>query len=88
MIQPRYEDEAIAVYTTTPEAGRDFRFTEELAPGIGPIYVSSLVDCLPAGQTLAVDVGWGSTAAPMEDYRARLELVAQNGEVIHRKKHH
>jgi hypothetical protein len=78
-IDPRFEDERIAVYTTSPRAGSDFALAEELAPGIGLITAATSSGCLPPGQPLSVDVGWGTTAPPGEDLDVRLALVTSKG---------
>ncbi len=76
---PRFEDEQIAVYSTTPLAGRDFTLADELAPGVGPIQVITSTGCLNPGGVLEVDVGWGTTAAPGQDFHVELALVSDEG---------
>jgi hypothetical protein len=78
-IDPTFEDERIAVYPTSPRAGSDFILTEELAPGIGLITATVSSDCLPPGQPLSVDVGWGTTAPPGQNLDVRLALVTREG---------
>ncbi len=78
-IDPSFEDKRIAVYTTSPRAGSDFALAEELAPGIGLITATASSGCLPPGQPLSVDVGWGTTAPPGEDLNVRLALVTREG---------
>jgi hypothetical protein len=77
--RPRFEDEQIAVYATSPLAGRDFELADELAPGIGPIRVLTSTGCLNPGRVLEVDVGWGATATPGQDFDVRLTLVEEAG---------
>jgi hypothetical protein len=79
---PRFEDAQIAVYATAPQAGRDFRLAEEMAPGIGPIRVITSTGCLNPGRVLEVDVGWGTTAAPNRDFSVELALVSSEGETV------
>ena len=81
LIAPRFEDEQIAVYITTPLAGRDFTLADELAPGIGFIRIITSIGCLNPGGVLEVDVGWGSTAAPGRDFQVKLALVS-DGDAI------
>ena len=81
LTSPRFEDEQIVVYATTPLAGRDFTLADELAPGIGPIRVITSTHCLNPGRVLEVDVGWGTTAAPEQDFRVELALTSEDGEV-------
>jgi hypothetical protein len=78
---PRFEDEQIAVYAAVPLAGRDFVLQEELAPGIGPVRVITSTGCLNPGRVLEVNVGWGTTAAPGQDFQVELALVADQGVV-------
>jgi hypothetical protein len=83
LVAPRFEDERIVVYTTSPLAARDFALMDELTPGIGPVSVAVPTDCLNPGQPLGVDVGWGATAAPGQDLEVRLALVAEDGLTRH-----
>jgi hypothetical protein len=76
---PRFEDEQIVVYATTPLAGRDFTLADKLAPGVGPIHVITSTDCLNPGGVLEVDVGWGTIIAPEQDFRVELALVSDKG---------
>ena len=78
-IEPRYEDEEVAVYTLAPEAGRDFALQEELAPGLGPIRALVSADCFAPGDMLAVDVAWGSEAPLTQAYEVELHLMNQAG---------
>jgi len=84
LIAPRFEDEQIVVYTTTPLAGRDFALVNELAPGIGLIGVITSTGCLNPGRVLEVDVGWGATVTPGRDFHVELALVADQG-IVHQK---
>jgi hypothetical protein len=79
LIAPRFEDEQVAVYVTTPLAGRDFTLAEELSPGTGLIRVITSTGCLNPGGVLEVDVGWGTTAAPGRDFHVELALVSEGG---------
>jgi hypothetical protein len=80
LIDPRFEDEEIVAYATSPLAGRDFTLAEELAPGIGIIHVITSTGCLNPGRVLEVDVGWGTTATLERDLHVELGLVSsKNG---------
>lgn len=81
LAEPRYEDEQIVVYTTSPEAERDFDTIEELAPGLGPIYILISADCLNPNRVLEVNVGWGSSSALGQDLDAAISLVDSKGVV-------
>lgn len=80
-IRPRYEDEEIAVYTTRPQAGRDFAVQEELQQGIGPIHTKLSTSCLNRGDLLEADVSWGTIQPPDVRYKARLALVDKAGQI-------
>lgn len=82
LTRPRFEDEQIAVYITTPQAGQDFAMTEELAHGIGIIDVITSTRCLNPGRVLEVDVGWGTSAPPRQALHVRVALVADENNVI------
>ena len=79
LAEPRYEDEHIAAYTTSPEAGVDFELVKELAPGLGPIDVLISADCLNPGRVLEADVGWGSTSDLDQDFDVSISLVDDKG---------
>lgn len=79
---PRYEDDDIAVYTTTPRAGIDFSLLEALQPGIGPVQVLLANGCLRPGDVVAADVAWGTSEALTERYVATLTLQNERGEIV------
>jgi hypothetical protein len=81
ILDPRFEDKDIAVYTTTPVAGRDFALLPEVVPGIGVIrkFISS--SCVRPGQALELDVAWGTTTPPGRDLHVELVLASQDGMV-------
>jgi len=83
VIPPRFKDELIVVYPTTPLAGIDFVLTDELLPGIGPIRVITSTECVNPGRVLEVDVGWGTTAPPGQDLSIKLALVVDGDTVQH-----
>jgi hypothetical protein len=76
---PRFEDEQIVAYATSPMADRDFALARELAPDIGVIRVISSTKCLNPGEPFEVDVGWGTAAPPDRDFGVELSLVSDNG---------
>jgi hypothetical protein len=81
LTEPRFEDGRIVVYTTAPQAGRDFESVEELIPGLGPIDFLVSADCLSPNRVFEVDVGWGSSGAPSRDLDVALSLVDSQGVV-------
>lgn len=83
--QPRYEDQEIAVYSTSPRHDVDFVLQEALQPGIGPIDVSLSVNCLNPSDPLEVNVSWGTWQALDAVYQARLALIDGDDNVVHRE---
>lgn len=79
LARPRYEDEQIAAYTTSPQAGRDFDLLEELAPGLGPIDLIVSADCVNPGRILEIDVGWGSKHTLNRDLDVTISLMDSEG---------
>lgn len=77
--QPRYEDEHVAIYATSPEAGRDFTLIDELVPGLGPIDTLVSADCQTPGRVLEVDVCWGSSRTLDTDFDVVVSLVDRAG---------
>jgi hypothetical protein len=78
-IEPRFEDEDIAAYATTPVAGRDVVLASEIGSGIGILRAIPSPDCLAPGQTLELDVAWGTVAPPGRDLYTRLALLSPDG---------
>jgi hypothetical protein len=82
LIDPCYEDEDIAVYTTAPEANRDFELTKQLTPGLGPIKSIVSSTCVNPGHVLSIDIGWGSERPPTRDVEVILSLSSDQG-IVH-----
>jgi hypothetical protein len=79
-ITPLYEDDMIIVYTTRPEAGRDFELVSELGAGVGLIRASvTPVEVVQDG-SLSIGLRWGSRTAPGRDLSVCLALVNGAGE--------
>jgi hypothetical protein len=83
LIRPLYEDERVAIYTTSPQVGRDVALAGELVPGLGPITVLLSADCLNPGRVLEVAVGWGSSRALDQDFDVTLSLADGRGSIRH-----
>jgi hypothetical protein len=88
LIPPRFEDENILVYPTVPQAGEDFTLVSELAPGIGPIEVTTSIHCLNPGQPLGVTVGWGTVAPPDQNYDVKLTLTGDKSLPVQEQVYH
>ncbi|MCA9935259.1 MAG: hypothetical protein KC415_15095, partial [Anaerolineales bacterium] len=75
-IEPLHEDDELIVYTTTPQAGRDFFFAHTLTPEIGLIRQNISPDTAVSGGTIKVNLRLGSTAAPKQALHACFQLLA------------
>ena len=78
---PRYEDEVIAVYSTLPEAGRDFELMAQMAPGLGPVRTIVSANCLNPGSAMEINVAWGSSGPLDQNYDVTVSLVDDAGHV-------
>ncbi len=85
LMHPRFEDDRIAAFVTSPVAGRDFTLRSELAPGIGPVEIVTSTGCVEPGGVLEVDVGWGTTRQLTKDYTVELSLQSEEGGTVRRK---
>jgi len=81
MANPRFEDENIAVLSTSPRIGQDVDLIRALAPGIGPVRIISSAECLSPAGVMELDVGWGTTEPQGRKMRAELTLVSGTGAV-------
>lgn len=73
-LSARFEDAEIAVFTTIPQAGRDFSLNPELFPGLGIVRTLSSTTCLNPGSAFEIDVAWGASAPPGRDLAVELAL--------------
>jgi hypothetical protein len=81
VMSPRYEDEEVVVYSTTPVAGRDFSLKRELGAGVGLIEADLSVEGVRPGNELELDVIWSTTASPRAGLQVEVALVNEGGEV-------
>lgn len=81
MISPRYEDEEVIVYSTTPVVGQDFSLEREMGGGVGLIQADLSVEGVRPGDKLELDVIWGTTAPPGADLQVEIALVNSEGEI-------
>jgi hypothetical protein len=82
LVSPRFEDDRIAVYPTGPLPGRDFTLVQEMIPSLGIVHAITSSGCLNRGSVLEVDVGWGTSLAPDQDYEVEVSLVADGGDIV------
>lgn len=83
LIPPLFEDDVIVVYPTIPLAGEDYTLMNELAAGIGPVRVTTSANCLSPGRPLHMDIGWGTTSPPEQDYDIKLILVSDEEQALY-----
>jgi hypothetical protein len=81
VVSPRYEDERVVVYSTTPVVGRDFSLKRELGVGVGLVEADLSVEGVRPGDKLEIDAVWGTTAPPDADLQVEVALVNEEGEV-------
>jgi hypothetical protein len=60
LVEPRFEDDRVWVYATSPEAGRDY-VVRDLGGGQGPVHTLLSAPCLNPGDTLGLAVGWSGS---------------------------
>ena len=80
VIQPVFEDEAIIAYKTTPQLGEDYAFAAELFSGFGVIRAGSTNSCVNPGDSLQIDLAWGTNQALNEDVHLMFALVGADGD--------
>jgi hypothetical protein len=78
-IDPLYEDDRIAVYPTRPRYGRDFDFDVDLGASIGIVGVGRVPQDVTQGETVELELRWGSRTAPERDLTVRLSPVDEEG---------
>ena len=78
-MRPWYEDQRVAVYPTRPQYGRDFEFAVGLGEDVGIIGVGEIDDVTTQGESLGLDLWWGSRRAPLRDLEARVSLIGEDG---------
>lgn len=76
---PRYEDERIAVYSTTPEVGRDVLPLVEPADGLIQVAVFLPSTCLTPGNVLGLGAAWANSKPLAERNEVLVSLVGSTG---------
>ncbi|MEM7126242.1 MAG: hypothetical protein AAF702_07935 [Chloroflexota bacterium] len=79
LYRPRYEDEQVVVYSTTPRHGEDYELPTPITTEIGLIRADSNLDALEGrttqGGTLQVTAEWGTVAEPEQDLHVCLYIA-------------
>ena len=83
IMPPLYEDEAVMVYTTSPEADVDYHFSQEMVHGLGVVQMLPAAACVNPGSVWALDVGWGTAVSITEEFSVNLNLVDNAGAIHH-----
>ena len=81
-VSPVLEDAELVVYTTSPRFGADFVFGASLTDGIGIIGASLSASEVVPGDTLLVDVRWGTRDAPLYDWAVEFSMLSSSGDVM------
>jgi hypothetical protein len=78
---PRYEDDEVVTFSTSPTAGRDFSLRHEMAPGLGLIQVHLSSETVRPESSLQLRIVWGTIAPLEEDFQLEIALVNEQGDV-------
>jgi hypothetical protein len=78
-VSPCYEDDEVVVYHTSPIAGRDYHLDYRLKEGIGLINTTLSASTLHPDSELTLQVIWGTTVSPGDDYQVQIALVNEDG---------
>jgi hypothetical protein len=79
VIDPRYQDQEVIVYTTAPQAGVDFDLAHRLTAEIGLIRASHTPTHAQQGDTVTVAIHWGSVAPVAVALDLCIHLAAPDG---------
>jgi hypothetical protein len=79
VISPRYEDEELEAYTTTPVASRDFSLQHYLGDGVGLIETVLHQERVYPDAVLDIDVIWGTEDRPERDLQVEIALLDGEG---------
>jgi hypothetical protein len=78
--RPVYEDEELLAYQTEPQYGRDFEFVEEIGDGVGVIGATLAASVVTPGESVEVEVVWGTHQPVRREWMAYLTLVGPTGQ--------
>ncbi len=78
LMQPRYEDEVLMAYTTTPILGQDFLIQTELLSNLGLVDTLLSADCTTPGGVLELNTAWGGEMPSNTSLTVVLELKDAN----------
>jgi hypothetical protein len=81
LIQPRYEDEELAVYPTEPVVGRDCSVEHDLGSGMVLVETRLSTEDIAPDAILEIGVVWGTKSPPGEALGLELSLVDDEGRV-------
>jgi hypothetical protein len=84
VVSPRYEDDEVVVYTTSPVVGSDCAIGPELGPGIGLIDTRLSRKTLgPPDARVELLVVWGTTAPLGRNLEAEITLMDREERIVH-----
>jgi len=81
VVSPRYEDDEVVVYSTTPSVGLDCPLKYDLGAGMGLIQASLSAETINPDAILEFQVVWGTTAPPGTNLQLEVALVDEEGNV-------
>jgi hypothetical protein len=79
VVSPRFEDSEVAVFSTRPEAGRDFTLAHDFGDGIGLMEATLSQERVAPDAVLDLDVIWGTEARPGPGLQAEVVLRDETG---------
>jgi hypothetical protein len=79
VMSPRYSDDEVDVYTTTPVAGKDFALEHSLGRGLGLIEATVRQERVSPEAVLNLDVIWGAEERPGSDLQIEIALMDESG---------
>jgi len=80
VVEPVYEDDLMAVFSTDPTYGRDYAFQDELIEGLGIISAGLESTNVAAGEELVAKVIWGTNGSPSADYQVCFTIESDSVE--------
>ena len=79
MLSPRFEDDRIAIYTTTPQVDLDFDLLFEPVDGLNQVAVSLPSSCWIPGQVIGLNAAWANSKPLDARYEVLITLVNSDG---------
>jgi hypothetical protein len=78
---PRYEDDEVVAFSTSPVAGEDFSLQHGMGAGLGLIHAYLSSETVRPESSLELRAVWGAGAPPEREFQLELALVNEQGDV-------